>query len=80
MSAEELGKAWDRGFNTAAHCYWRKPRNPFTGEMNDDDPEDYCPAHGGTGTPEDCNANPLPFGQPCPGPEPRLRYAHGVVG
>ena len=68
---DALGAAWDRGFETAARCYWHKPRNPFTGEMNDDEPEDYCPAHGGTGTPEDCIANPLPYtdgeSQPCPG-------------
>ena len=63
-----LGAAWNRGWESAARCYWRKPRNPYTGEMNDADPDDYCPAHGGTGTAEDCLASPGPFGQPCPGP------------
>lgn len=63
--------AWDRGFETATHTHWHKPRNPYSGEMNDDDPADYCPAHGGTGHPEECDANPLPYKngepQPCPG-------------
>lgn len=73
-----LGAAWDRGFDTAARQYWHKPRNPFTGEMNDDDPEDYCPSHGGTapvGYP-DCESNPLPYKdgqpQPCPGHVPTV--------
>lgn len=74
MTTEALGAAWDRGFDTAARCYWSKPRNPFTGEMNDDDPEEYCPAHGGTlADTTECSANPLPYKQgepqPCPGPE-----------
>ena len=61
IEKDALAEAWDRGFETAAQCYWRKPRNPYSGEMNDDDPEDYCPAHGGTGTAADCSANPLPY-------------------
>lgn len=64
---KNLGRAWDEGFETAARAYWHKPRNPYTGEMNDDDPADYCPAHGGTGHPEDCMANPTTQ-DACPGP------------
>lgn len=74
MTEEErraLGEAWNDGYDTAARCYWHKPRNPFTGQMNDADPADYCVAHGGTGTAEECDANPLPYKdgqpQPCPG-------------
>jgi hypothetical protein len=73
---QALADAWDQGWETAARCYWSKPRNPYSGAMNQDDPDDYCSAHGGTGTPEDCNANPLPYDRyrdlmpPCPGPRP----------
>lgn len=64
---ERLAQAWDDGWRTAAGCYWFKPRNPYSGEMNESDPDDYCPAHGGTGTVMECMANWLPWGQPCPG-------------
>lgn len=46
--------AWDEGFETAARCYWRKPRNPYSDEMNDD-VEDYCAAHGGEATSLECH-------------------------
>lgn len=51
---EGLAKAWDEGWETAARCYWSKPRNPYSGELNSADPEDYCAAHGGTGAADDC--------------------------
>lgn len=68
-SVTELGRAWDSGYDTAASCYWHKPRNPYTGEMNDADPNDYCQLHGGTRTVGDfeCSANPTTGG--CPGPK-----------
>lgn len=67
---EALGHAWDRGWSSGSYRYWSKPRNPYTGQMNDDDAEDYCVSHGGTGTPDDCSASPAPLGQPCPGVTP----------
>jgi hypothetical protein len=55
--ASLLGEAWDRGWDSGhAQGEWgfsHKPRNPYTGEMNDD-ADDYCPEHGGTCVPEDC--------------------------
>lgn len=71
-----LGEAWDRGYETAAGCYWHKPRNPFTGVLNDDDPDDYCPKHGGVGSEDECSADTrsqaqIDAGEPhLPGPTP----------
>lgn len=73
---EELGAAWNAGWESAAHCYWSKPRNPYTGEMNDANPEDYCIAHGGEGTPEDCSAN-WTTQDACPGPNALPRVTGG---
>lgn len=63
MEKEIAGEAWDRGWDTAAACYWHKPRNPFTGELNDD-AIFYCPEHGGTATPETCDHNDHPIPEP----------------
>jgi len=66
------GAAWDHGFDLGFRAFLAgkgKPRNPHTGEMNDDDPDRYCTAHGGTGTPVNCAANPLAGKEVCPGPD-----------
>jgi hypothetical protein len=56
--ARALGEAWDRGWDSGhAQGEWghsHKPRNPYTGEMNDD-ADDYCPEHGGRCAPEVCD-------------------------
>lgn len=66
---DDPGTAWDRGYETAARCYWHKPRNPYTGAMNDDDPADYCTTHGGTSTTV-CDADPRPgLDNPVPCPQ-----------
>lgn len=70
IDPKALAVAWDEGYDTAARCYWHKPRNPYSGEMNDDDPSDYCVAHGGTGSPLECDANWKPGNVPCPGVRP----------
>lgn len=58
-----IGAAWDAGWETAAACYWHKPKNPLTGEMNDD-ANDYCPDHGGIALPEHCNDDSHPVEEP----------------
>lgn len=66
MSRDEraiAGAAWDSGWNTAASCYWHKPRNPYTGEMNDDAIV-YCPEHGGTAKVEVCEHDSHPVPEP----------------
>lgn len=73
-----LGDAWDKGFDTAACCYWRKPRNPYTGEMNDA-ADDYCSEHGGTAEVDHCehDAHPIEPHPDCihaPGCLPDLGY------
>jgi hypothetical protein len=60
---EVLGQVWDRGWDSAASCYWHKPRNPYTGKMNDDAVL-YCPEHGGSASPESCDHESHPTRTP----------------
>lgn len=64
-----LAEAWEAGHRAGSHTYWHHPRNPYDGRMNDADPDDYCPGHGGTGTVDECSWNPSLGNQPCPGSE-----------
>ena len=72
---------------SAANCSdWdsHKPRNPYSGEMNDDVIL-FCPEHGGTTTPELCEDEshpPPPPLPPCTCPPPKvtaIEDQHGVV-
>lgn len=56
-AAATRGALWDEAMDADPATALHKPRNPFTGELNDADPADYCPAHGGIGAPSECEAH-----------------------
>lgn len=60
---QALAHAWDRGYATGTEGWGQghKPRNPYSGEMNDD-VYIYCPEHGGHADPDICedDSHPVP--------------------
>jgi hypothetical protein len=77
-----LAKAWDDGWesgnSSGSWGHTHKPRNPHSGEMNDD-VNDYCPEHGGIALPENCDDESHPPPPPLPPCTCPVREAVAVV-